>query len=537
MLKVLIIDDEEKVCRLIQCLIDWESLGLSIAGICHDGLLALDLIKEISPDIIITDIRMPGCDGLTLIKTAKDYNPRIHFIIVSGYGQFDYAQRAIQYGVSDYILKPIKEKDLKATLISILEKHQSVEIHEQQDEAIRNELNSTQERIKSNFINDLILNPLLVRSFHSIEEINQTYYTDFTESAFCLLSVFLDLNEDNRQTIVNDFLLNKTMGIVDSEMATYHDCSITVSEKNIYCFINDSRERLSDLYPTAKKIRGALLSLKEIFPELHVLLLQSSIKNSFMEITDCYGEIKSALNEKVLSGSDAIYSYSRIPECKNHVADFISPSFRSQYLSYTEAFHYEALKNLLYNLANRLIHLVPVTGTFIWQIYSELISLFLFFLNQHKIDASIDELSNRLSSCFLSFTSVSDAFHYLAEEQCLLLEDWRLHKKKALSKAVLTAKQYINNHYAQNLSLELIGQAVGLNPSYFSNIFKKETGISFIDYLTDIRIQNAKNMLTETDLEVIEISEHTGFNDLKYFTRCFRKITGMTPVAYRKLFS
>ena len=209
MLKVLIIDDEEKVCRLIQCLIDWESLGLYIAGICHDGLLALDMVKETSPDIIITDIRMPGCDGLTLIRAAKEFNPGIHFIIISGYGQFDYAQRAIQYGVSDYILKPIKEKDLKATLVSIVEKHQSMESHRQQDEAIRNELNSTQERIKSNFINDLILNPQIIQAFHSIEDINRTYYTNFKESAFTLLCIYLDTPDENGRTIVSDFLVNR----------------------------------------------------------------------------------------------------------------------------------------------------------------------------------------------------------------------------------------------------------------------------------------------------------------------------------------
>lgn len=537
MLKVLIIDDEVKVCRLIQCLIDWESLGLHIAGVCHDGLLAMDMVKETSPDIIITDIRMPGCDGLTLIQTAKELNPGISFIIISGYGQFDYAQRAIQYGVSDYILKPIREKDLKAALISIIEKQQSAETHKQQDEAIRKELNSTQERIKSNFINDLLLNPQLIHTFDSTEDINRTYYTDFKESAFTLLGVYLDIPADHGQTIVNDFLVNKASGIIDTETGQYHDCSMTNSGRYIYCLINGTEEQLSHLYQTSKNIRSALLSLKEIFPDLHVILLQSSIKHSFAEITDCFGETESALCEKILSGSDAIYSYAKIPECKSHVSDFISPSFRSQYLSYAETFQYEELEEYLCALADRLVRQTPVNGAFIRRIYNEMTALFFFFLNQHKINAPSEELSAKWDDRFFSFTSVSDAFYYLAGEQNDLLKDWRSHKKKSQSNAVLAAKQYISGHYSQSLTLEQIGQEVGLNPSYFSNIFKKETGISFIDYLTDIRIQNAKDLLTETKLEIIDISEHTGFHDLKYFNRCFRKITGMTPAAYRKLFS
>lgn len=108
---------------------------------------------------------------------------------------------------------------------------------------------------------------------------------------------------------------------------------------------------------------------------------------------------------------------------------------------------------------------------------------------------------------FSAFSSVSEAFSFLASEQCAFLQDWYSHRERTQSKTVLAAKKYISEHYAEGLTLDVIGAQIGLNPSYFSSIFKEETGCGFIDYLTNIRITNAKDLLTETDLEIIEIAE------------------------------
>ena len=109
MMKVIVADDEAKVCQLICSLVDWASLDMEVAGVAHNGIEALELVETLRPDLIITDIRMPGYDGLELISRAKAAKPDLDFIIVSGYRHFEYAQSAIKYGVSDYLLKPIKK--------------------------------------------------------------------------------------------------------------------------------------------------------------------------------------------------------------------------------------------------------------------------------------------------------------------------------------------------------------------------------------------------------------------------------------------
>ena len=122
MLSVVLADDENKILLLLQKLIDWESLGYVIAGTANDGLRALELVREKQPDLLITDVRMPGRSGIELIQRAKDLQPNLHFIIISGYRKFEYAQNALKYGVEDYLLKPIKQDDLLGILLRLKDK-------------------------------------------------------------------------------------------------------------------------------------------------------------------------------------------------------------------------------------------------------------------------------------------------------------------------------------------------------------------------------------------------------------------------------
>ncbi|HJC33956.1 MAG TPA: AraC family transcriptional regulator [Candidatus Mediterraneibacter faecipullorum] len=539
MLKVLIIDDEVKVCRLIQCLINWKELGLEVVGTCHDGFLAMDAIRLYMPDIIITDIRMPGCDGLTLIKKAQEINPYLHFIIISGYGQFDYAQKAIQYGVSDYLLKPIKEKELKNTLISIIEKHNNISIQNQKTKEIQNELSDTQQRIRSNFINELLLNPRLLHNYSDIMQLNQTYYTHFDPSSFALACISFDAAQPELSPDVNRFIQTKIMSMAAAGLQSFHENLVAIARRQIFLLVNDAAEVLKkDLYPALKSLRSSILALREICPSLHILIAQSNIRSSFHLIPECFEEITICLHEKVISGGDSVFLYSNLPVIKQVPDDFITSEFRSRFMTYIETFQCDAFSDLITQLSDELRSTPSITGHFIYQVYSELTDLFLFSIKQYKITiASDDILRQHWDDTFSTFESISDAFGYLTGAWIQLLKDHHLRRQKSQSKSVLLAKQYINEHYAEPLTLDQIGQIVGLNPSYFSNIFRKESGCTFTEYLTEIRMKNARQLITDTDLEIIEIAEQTGFHDMKYFSRCFRKITGMTPSAYRKLFS
>ena len=156
MLKVIIADDEARVCSLIKMLIDWEGLGLTLSGTAASGIEALELIEQCEPDILITDIRMPGCSGLELIEKAKQLLPQLEIIIISGYAHFEYAQNAIQYGVSNYLLKPINQQQLADTLHKLGARCRGRQQMSSEMEELRKSSRENTQRLQNRMLQDLL---------------------------------------------------------------------------------------------------------------------------------------------------------------------------------------------------------------------------------------------------------------------------------------------------------------------------------------------------------------------------------------------
>ena len=191
MLKVLIADDEKKVCQLIANLIDWEALGFEIAGVVNDGISAYRFIQENTVNLMITDIRMPGCDGMELIQKVKVLYPNMYIVIISGYSQFDYAQNAIRYGVEDYLLKPIRKKDLMATLQKILDRYKEEIRDARKWQDIQKRLEENVEKVKRSLLEDLLKRPEKFGGFFIREKINTEYHYQFVEGYYQTLIVKL----------------------------------------------------------------------------------------------------------------------------------------------------------------------------------------------------------------------------------------------------------------------------------------------------------------------------------------------------------
>ena len=172
MMRVVIADDEEKVCLLIQKLVDWTAMDMEIVGVAHNGLEALELIETRRPDLMITDIRMPGCDGIELIRRARQLDPALEFIIVSGYRHFEYAQSALKYGAGDYLLKPIKKDELTATLEKMHGRWLRRTEQLSREEQMRLRLQSDLDRLRSGMFGDLLSG---VRLPDGLEAFNRAY--------------------------------------------------------------------------------------------------------------------------------------------------------------------------------------------------------------------------------------------------------------------------------------------------------------------------------------------------------------------------
>ncbi|MDC7124146.1 MAG: response regulator, partial [Spirochaetales bacterium] len=190
MLKLLIVDDEKKVCQLIEYILDWKNLGISIIGTANDGETAYKKILEEEPDIVITDIRIPIYDGIEIIKKTREQGLDVSFIIISGYSQFEYAQSAIQFGVVNYLLKPIKKKELQISIEKIIKKKETKNAFEKENKVLKKHLAINEQNNRANFLKDLLtISPEKEDNYFQrkeIEDINKKYSCNFQQGYFFL---------------------------------------------------------------------------------------------------------------------------------------------------------------------------------------------------------------------------------------------------------------------------------------------------------------------------------------------------------------
>ena len=212
--KVVIADDEQRSCKLLESLIDWEQRNMEIAGVARDGFEALRMCEKIRPDFLITDIRMPGLSGLELIQRIHQLIPSVKVIIITGYSQFEYAHQALRFGVIDYLLKPIKKEELLAAL----EKGEDT-IH--QTEAQKTGRETVTLKSMQNFKGNLLAAIIREQSCMNKREFRKTildeYHVSFSEEYWQMMQIEIILNGEENTLSVQDYLERKMKDIVLEE--------------------------------------------------------------------------------------------------------------------------------------------------------------------------------------------------------------------------------------------------------------------------------------------------------------------------------
>ena len=535
MLKVVIADDEIKVCNLIYQLVDWESMNLEVAAIINDGKKALETIKEIKPDIVITDIRMPGYDGIELIRRTKEILPEIYFIIISGHSQFEYAQNAIKYGVENYLLKPIKKVELINTLTKIIEKHVLVQSNNTEKIKLKTLLRSSEEKAKKNFLSEILSNPIVEPDNYDLNLINQEYYSNFRNGFFtiAIINTFLEPGEENDEMM--SLLLTKIQGMVKEKLEPKCIDLITVIwNEQIVCLINTDDRKLDSIKKQFLKMKIDIANLKDIFQKVRVIIGFGEITDSLNEIYSNIKKAQIAIQNRFSQADNYILEYKDAVESKLEVTDIIDLSLKDRLLSYFETLSTDKILAELDDLKD-LVKKYSIYYKLVYNCYIELVDIILFAAKKQLYGCNIPD-STWFRKQYNRFYTLDEMYNWLKE---WIIDEFNMYKelkKNRDNKPIRIAKEYINENYHKPISLEEISSVIGFNPAYFSTMFKKETGENFIDYLAKIRIKNAENLLLQTDLTVDDVASAVGYADTKYFSKLFKKKTGLNPSQYRKLY-
>jgi len=524
MIRVIIADDEIRVCKLIIKLIDWDKLGMLIVGTASNGIEALELIEKENPDIVITDIRMPGYDGLEMIEKAKMLNNDLEFIIISGYGQFEYAKKGIDFGVKDYLLKPINKDDLLKALIKVGEhvqkKKGQINLEKEYELIIKNGA----DKIREAFLNNLIFFNTESFKEYTLSEVNENYHFNFQEGIFSIVALKIDyLDKDYSNNIKN--IINEIAGIIKPKLQDItYELDIINNKNNLYIVINyNGNEK--------KQIKTVFLKLLEYFKQRFSTVEKIEITIAFGEDVDDLRHVaksfKSAellIEDRILKGTGRIIEIDGIRTDKTEIED-VFDNFSKKFIKAVEVLDLDKAKKIIFNFKND-ISSKNIRGAELKRMINEIGNIYYLTMksNNIKVGNAVENYPNfksRTDHCNSTDGLFEELLEYITYSFVILDRD-KAHNNL---KQIRQAKKYIEENYMNNITLEDLGAHIGFNPSYFSSLFKKETETSFVEYLSKVRIEKAKDLLKESDLRMQDICLMVGYNDVKYFTKSFIKYT------------
>ena len=536
-MRVLIVDDEIKICQLINHLVDWNAMGMEVVDIVNDGKAAYESICKNRPDIVITDIRIPNYDGLELIELCKEKFPSVFFIIISGYSEFDFAKRAIKFGVEDYLLKPIKKKELENALKKVKEKHESSLHNEQEKNQLRFLADTAKDKIKQNFLNRIISYSKEKDSEADfqleLDEINRLYQCHFRPGLFTVVcfQLFVKKEADIKESI--EFLSSKMQKMIqDTLSGACHELIAAFYGSSVICLLNCDDEQLIYVKKQFGKIKLNILS--ELFSNTVLITGIGKTYGDINGIVSSYKEAEQALLHRFSDAKQSVFEYAEIQISGKKVSDFIDMKTRNDLIAAQERMDVNTILSYVHSLKEQLAD-YQSDSKLIYDCCLELIETFQYGSKNYDVyfqKFDLDESKRKIGSLL----TYDELFKYLESDIISKYQNFANQKKVAEKKPIRIAKQYINDNYNQNLTLENVSDHIGFNPTYFSVFFKKETGKNFLEYLTELRIKNAKLYLISTDMDIADIAEEVGYNDLKYFSKLFKKLTGINPSEYRKLY-
>lgn len=532
MLSVVLVDDEEIIRDGLFNGVDWGSLGLEVVGQAEDGEQALELVAAKKPDIVITDIKMSFIDGLEFIERVKPVYPGIYIIIISGYDEFQYAQKAVKLGAYDYILKPIDLDYFQGLLIKIIREHEQRCKKENEFKALRTRVAANLPLIRTQFIKDLIsggIEPdIIPLKLTELEMIQCSWCQALLFQLDDFYLITRDLATEQCRELESSF--NKLFQTLDLDTETV-------------VFENHSHEKVMVAWDGTEEDLDAKVQtwchlVREAAGDSGQYTLTTAIgapRDSLDKLAESYQEAASYLQFKFIIGKNREISRQDILEQKGrkeYKADDLNETELLEALKLgdkqlvTEGV--KALFQRMLAMGNdssaavqmmvsatylQALKLLREVGASAEQVFNDPFLVYKGIMAHQTISGMQEELQNRL-------LSVADFINQ--------------RKNKRLTQIINKAKQYISKNYAKdNLSLEEVAAHVKISPCYFSFTFKQEEGINFIDYLTMIRIEKAKTFLTASAYKSYEVSYLVGYNNPTYFSTIFKKCVGLSPSAYR----
>ena len=513
MYRVIIVDDEPMIRRGLRETIEWDSLGLEVAGEAADGVEALRLVRAIRPEILITDIRMPGMDGLELIQEVRKLNYEVKITILSGYSDYSYLKTAIRLGVDNYLLKPIDNDELISNL-----KNAVGEI--EREAVIDLQIRQGSELLRSNTLRRLVngnISPEELRE--KAEFLKLSLYAESYVCAVCALS--RQIPSDRREKLFRALMGDVADGAAGDRLMPFIDADGNLA---LLAACDGSPDDRIQLQRTLELV--VTRAAREGEPTLMIGVGQPAER--LEDIPRAYQSAKESLEYGAFLKNSGVIWYDGVPEATLpvHAYDRIDleklkgfirrgdPKGLKDYLDRElTAMTAEAAPSVN-QVRNLLMHIAVRTTDCFREIYGG--------MNAFREPRDFDYAQ------LFTLRRFSDMRAWLFR----LCDELFGRNESVLGRSASVvgfAIAYINQHYREGVTLKQVAAECHINTSYLGQVFHKETGSAFTDYVNALRIAEARRLLNNPTLKVYEVAEQVGFTDYHYFLKIFKKVTGITP--------
>ena len=487
MYKVYLLDDEPFILEGLKYIVDWQDYGFEIVGSANNGDDGLKEILTMDIDLVITDIMMPKMTGLELIENLIKLNYQTNFIVLSAFQEFQYAKKAISMGAQNYILKPIDTEELERSLINIKNKLKDKENRNKDKEVVNN---------------SLLLKIITDKDYENIDYLKEK----------------LKYNGEYRVGIIE--LKNKNKDIHKVLKV------IPGMKKYLYCIENKSK---------------AVFIIDDKFNNEYIEEL-TNIKN---EITDLINDIVYiSLGQIIKDLKDINTSYESAKDISEYKIIYPDISWIKAYKEKNNRnidIDFEDLKSLLINkdFTNASLYIESKFSKLKQdnlnpkKIKAKALEVFLNVYNHIDESKLMKNLSIYLENAIN--TNTIDEIQLELINMIKFMQTKLENTQESISPVIIKLLDHIEKNYQKDLNLKEISDSLNINSIYLGQLFQKEIGILFSDYINNFRINKAKDLLVNTSLKASEIGELVGYSNKNYFYRKFKSIVGITPSEWRKL--
>jgi two-component system response regulator YesN len=528
---VMIVDDEPLIRIGLKKTVNWQQFGFNIACDCKNGEEALNMLSSHKIDFIVTDIKMNKMSGIELLKAIREKNLDIPVLLLSGYDDFKYAQEGIRLGAFDYILKPIEQEKFEGVLTKVSEKLFTMEKN-------TNEFNKNKSISKEKVLYDLLRGKNLM----IMDEIISKYELPLIKNKVQVAIVEINEIVINCEELIenNDLeLLEKSVNsIIEYEMK---ECGL-----GHYCVVDGEFGKKIIIAQTKLEVSETEFDnifvvaldaiLKSSNEQLHTVLNISigKVYNQLSSMHRSYFNAKEALKYKYILGTNRLIHVNQISQIRRD--KFRYPLEKEKELITSiilvDDNSIEKLKELLKEISEMMNYDVFKINVTLTQVINNIYSN---VLKKYNFIENVYDLTSIMKIGFLGVETLEDIEKRLVANISELIKIIKEYNLNQSDNVVKKACEYVLNHVEEDITLTLISNKLNISKNYFCSIFKQQTGGNFNEYLTKAKIDRAKILLKKHEMKVYEICDMLGYKETAYFSKLFKRYTGLTPAEYKKI--